>query len=171
VLRRFFFCSGARSGVAGASVSSGFSAKDFARHHQRLAGAALCQPQSDHVNVRVCPTKDNDVAWFYTVRACRLKSPLNSRTGAGSGIRREPRLVYHSLLSGRRTAVITMKTKDEPRAALRAPDETSSIAARLQAGRRGQVKPARPAGAASPARLRWLDEQHGVGVYADEKVE
>ncbi|MDB5565150.1 MAG: aspartyl-trna synthetase [Tardiphaga sp.] len=48
--------------------------------------------------------------------------------------------VYHSLLSGRRTAVVTMKTKDDLASIYDSPDSKSPVAARLQAGVVAQVK-------------------------------
>ena len=91
--------------------------------------------KSDHVNVRAGPTKDNDVAWVYT-RAGMPVEIVNEfenwrriRDWEGA-----EGWVYHSLLSGRRTAVVTMKSKDELAQLYDRPDRTSAIAARLQAG-------------------------------------
>lgn len=53
-------------GVLGASVSSGFSAKDTAITTSGLPVPRYVSLKSDRVNVRVGPTKDNDVAWIYT---------------------------------------------------------------------------------------------------------
>ncbi|MFK9892534.1 SH3 domain-containing protein, partial [Escherichia coli] len=48
--------------------------------------------------------------------------------------------VYHSLLSGRRTAVVTMKNKDELAPIYDRADPASTVTARLQAGVVTQVK-------------------------------
>ena len=53
-------------GALGASVSSGFSAKDAAVTTSGLPVPRYVSLKSDHVNVRAGPTKDNDVAWVYT---------------------------------------------------------------------------------------------------------
>ena len=53
-------------GWLGASVSSGFSAKDIAVTTSGLPVPRYVSLKSDHVNVRAGPTKDNDVAWVYT---------------------------------------------------------------------------------------------------------
>jgi glyoxylate reductase len=50
----------------GASISSGFSAKDSALTTSGLPVPRYVSLKSDHVNVRAGPTKDNDVAWVYT---------------------------------------------------------------------------------------------------------
>ena len=50
----------------GASVSTGFSAKDSAITTSGLPVPRYVSLKSDHVNVRAGPTKDNDVAWIYT---------------------------------------------------------------------------------------------------------
>ena len=53
-------------------------------------------------------------------RACRSRSPPSSRTGAASATGKGAEgWVYHSLLSGKRTAVVVPKTKDELVPALR----------------------------------------------------
>src|SRR4029453_1964384 len=81
--------------------------------------------------------------------------------------------VYHSLLSGRRTAVITMKTRDDLASLYERPDETARGAAGLQAGVVAQVKKC----AAGWCRVAgngfdgWIEQQRLWGVYADEKVE
>jgi SH3-like domain-containing protein len=81
--------------------------------------------------------------------------------------------VYHSLLSGRRTAVVTMKSKDELAALYDHADATSAVAARLQAGVVAQVKKCtnnwcRIIGNGFDG---WIEQQRLWGVYADEKVE
>ena len=50
----------------GASVSTGFSAKDSGTTTSGLPVPRYVSLKSDHVNVRAGPTKDNDVAWIYT---------------------------------------------------------------------------------------------------------
>src|SRR5256886_16258999 len=97
-----------------ASVSTGFSAKDSAVTTSGLPVPRYVSLKSDHVNVRAGPTKDNDVAWVYT----RSGLPVEITAGV-ENLRRvrdfegSEGWVYHSLLSGLRTAVITLQTKDE----------------------------------------------------------
>ena len=70
--------------------------------------------KSDHVNVRAGPTKDNYVAWIYTRAGlpveitAEFENWRRVRDSEGS-----EGWVYHSMLSGRRTAVVTMKSKNE----------------------------------------------------------
>src|ERR1700730_15992639 len=137
------FCSrGVLSGgMLGASVTSGFSAKDSALTTSGLPVPRYVSLKSDHVNVRAGPTKDNDVAWVYT----RWGLPVETAAECENGRRvRDSEgaegWVYHSLLSGRRTAVITMKTKDDLAPLYDRADPTAAIAARLQAGVVAQVK-------------------------------
>src|SRR5690242_2622632 len=130
--------------------------------------------KSDHVNVRGGPTKDNDVSWIYTRSGlpveitAEFENWRRVRDSEGS-----EGWVYHSLLSGRRTAVVTMKTKDELASLYDRPDRTSAIAARLQAGVVTQVKKCangwcRVIGTGFDG---WIEQQRLWGVYADEKVE
>jgi SH3-like domain-containing protein len=157
-----------------ASVSSGFSAKDSPVTASGLPVPRYVSLKSDHVNVRAGPTKDNDVAWVYTRSGLPVEITAEfenwRRVRDSEGAEG---WVYHSLLSGRRTAVITMKTKDELAPLYESADETSSIAARLQAGVVAQVKRC----AAGWCRVTgngfdgWIEQQRLWGVYADEKVE
>ncbi len=127
--------------MLGASVSPGFSAKDSPVTTSGLPVPRYVSLKSDHVNVRAGPTKDNDVAWVYTRSGLPVEITAEfenwRRVRDSEGAEG---WVYHSLLSGRRTAVITMKTKDELAPLYDRPDQTSAIAARLQAGVVAQVK-------------------------------
>ena len=85
----------------------------------RLTTSGLPVPRyvslkSDHVNVRAGPTKDNDVAWVYTRSGLPVEITAEfenwRRVRDSEGAEG---WVYHSLLSGRRTAVVTMKNKDD----------------------------------------------------------
>src|SRR5213082_1606032 len=100
--------------LLGASVSTGFSARDPAVSTSGLPVPRYVSLKSDHVNVRAGPTKDNDVAWVYTRSGLPVEITAEfenwRRVRDSEGAEG---WVYHSLLSGRRTAVITMKTKDE----------------------------------------------------------
>ena len=92
--------------------------------------------KSDHVNVRAGPTKDNDVAWVYTRSGLPVEITAEfenwRRVRDSEGAEG---WVYHSLLSGRRTAVVTMKNKDEL-ASLYDRADPSSARRRAAAGRR-----------------------------------
>jgi SH3-like domain-containing protein len=133
--------------------------------------------KSDHVNVRAGPTKDNDVAWVYTRSGLPVEITAEfenwRRVRDSEGAEG---WVYHSLLSGRRTAVITMKTKDELAPLYESADETSSIAARLQAGVVAQVKrcaagsSSSGCGASTPTR-RWSEETSSRGAVAWPRLE
>jgi SH3-like domain-containing protein len=158
----------------GASVSTGFSAKDTPVSSSGLPLPRYVSLKSDHVNVRAGPTKDNDVAWVYTRSGLPVEITAEfenwRRVRDSEGAEG---WVYHSLLSGRRTAVITMKTKEELASLYDRPDGKAMIAARLQAGVIAQVKKC----AGGWCRVSgngfdgWIEQQRLWGVYADEKVE
>ena len=173
-LRRVFSAMMFAAALLGASVSTGLSAKEAALTTSGLPVPRYVSLKSDHVNVRAGPTKDNDVAWVYT------KSGLPVEITAEFENWRRVRdsegaegWVYHSLLSGRRTAVITMKTKDDLAPLYDRADSAGTIAARLQAGVVAQVKRCnnswcRVTGTGFDG---WIEQQRLWGVYADEKVE
>src|SRR5476649_2400635 len=140
-LRRFCSVAVLAGLLLGASVSTGFSAKDTATTTSGLPVPRYVSLKSDHVNVRAGPTKDNDVAWVYTRSGLPVEITAEfenwRRVRDSEGAEG---WVYHSLLSGRRTAVITMKTKDDLAALYEQADAASAVAARLQAGVVAQVK-------------------------------
>lgn len=129
--------------------------------------------KSDHVNVRAGPTKDNDVAWVYTKAGLPVEITAEYenwrrvRDSEGS-----EGWVYHSLLSGRRTAVVTMKQKDELAAIYDDPDHQSAVAARLQVGVVAQVKRCKDGWCRVIGNGfdGWIQQQRLWGVYLDEKV-
>src|ERR1700759_3429375 len=139
-LRRIFTSVILAGAGVGASVATSVAAKDV------LVTSGLPVPRyvslkSDHVNVRAGPTKDNDVAWVYTRNGLPVEITAEyenwRRVRDSEGAEG---WVYHSLLSGRRTAVVTMKNKDELAPLYDRADPSSAIAAKLQAGVVAQVK-------------------------------
>src|SRR3954449_11381652 len=127
--------------LLGVSASAGFSARDAAVTTSGLPLPRYVSLKSDHVNVRAGPTKDNDVAWVFTRSGLPVEITAEfenwRRVRDSEGAEG---WVYHSLLSGRRTAVITMKTKDDLASLYDRPDSKGTISARLQAGVVAQVK-------------------------------
>ena len=166
----------------GLSVPTASAARDAARdaaNNVPVGGSGLPVPRyvslkSDHVNVRAGPTKDNDVAWVYTKAGLPVEITAEyenwRRVRDSEGAEG---WVYHSLLSGRRTAVVTMKNKDDLASIYDTADPTSAVAARLQAGVVAQVKRCKDGwcriiGAGFDG---WIEQQRLWGVYADEKVD
>jgi SH3-like domain-containing protein len=172
--RQILLSAVAASVFLGASISTAFAAKDTPVSSSGLPLPRYVSLKSDHVNVRAGPTKDNDVAWVYTRSGLPVEITAEfenwRRVRDSEGAEG---WVYHSLLSGRRTAVITMKTKDDLASLYDRPDAKASVAARLQAGVVAQVKKC----TAGWCRVTgngfdgWIEQQRLWGVYADEKVE
>src|ERR1700687_1774862 len=173
-LRRFCSLVVLAACLLGASIGPGFSAKDSAVSASGLPVPRYVSLKSDHVDVRAGPTKDNDVAWVYTRSGLPVEITAEfenwRRVRDSEGAEG---WVYHSLLSGRRTAVITMKTKDELAPLYDRADPTGAVAARLQAGVVAQVKRC-AAGwchVAGNGFDGWVEAQRAGGGFADEKVE
>ena len=169
-LRRFCSAVVLAGGLLCASVSTGYSA---------ATTSGLPVPRNvslkyDHGNVRAGPTKDNDVAWVYTRSGLPVEITAEfenwRRVRDSEGAEG---WVYHSLLSGRRTAVVTMKTKDELAPLYDHADSTSAVAARLQAGVVAQVKHCASGWChvSGNGFDGWIEQQRLWGVYADEKVD
>ena len=160
--------------MLGSMVSLGHAAKDSPAATSGFPIPRYVSLKSDHVNVRAGPTKDNDVAWIYT--RAGLPVEITAEFENWRRVRDSEGTegwVYHSMLSGRRTAVVTMKSKDELAPIYDRADSASAIAARLQAGVVTQVKKCvngwcRVIGSGFDG---WIEQQRLWGVYADEKVD
>ena len=160
--------------LLGAPLMTEAVAKDSALTTSGLPVPRYVSLKSDHVNVRAGPTKDNDVAWVYTRSGLPVEITAEfenwRRVRDSEGAEG---WVYHSLLSGRRTAVVTMKTKDELAPLYDHADPTSAVAARLQAGVVAQVKHCASGWChvSGNGFDGWIEQQRLWGVYADEKVD
>ncbi len=132
--------------------------------------------KAERVNVRTGPAKDTDVSWVYT----RVGLPVEIIAEYDNWRRIRDwegaeGWVLHSLLSGRRTALVSAAAKsvDDFVPLHASADKQSAITARLQAGVLAAVK--RCAG--SWCRITgqgfdgWIEEGRLWGVYPGEKVE
>jgi SH3-like domain-containing protein len=155
--------SGAFAGDVGAGAQSGLPVPRFV------------SLKSDRVNVRGGPTREHDVAWVFT----RAGLPVEI-TAEYENWRRirdwegAEGWVYHSLLSGRRTAFVAkLKGKDDLAALREEPGEGSAVKARLEPGVIGVVKKCegdwcRFVGDGFDG---FIAQERLWGVYPNEKVE
>ena len=153
-----------------ASGAAGFTAAGTA---SGLPVPRYVSLKSDHVNVRAGPTKDHDVAWVYT--RAGLPVEITAEFENWRRVRDSEGAegwVYHSLLSGKRTAVVTMKNKDELAPIYDRADAASAVAAKLQAGVVAQVRRCNEGWCRITGNGfdGWIEQQRLWGVYADEKV-
>src|SRR5436305_2029817 len=169
------FCSAVvlAGGLLGISVTAAFAAKDSNLTNSGLPVPRYVSLKSDHVNVRAGPTKDNDVAWVYTRSGLPVEITAEfenwRRVRDSEGAEG---WVYHSLLSGRRTAVVTMKHKDELAPIYDRADPDSAVAAKLQAGVVTQVKKCTTnwCYVTGNGFDGWIQQERLWGVYSDEQV-
>jgi SH3-like domain-containing protein len=128
----------------------------------------------DRVNVRGGPTRDHEVTFVYTRAGLPVEITAESdnwrriRDWEGS-----EGWVYHSLLSGRRTAVVMPKDKNRLVPLYDRGDSNGVVVARLQAGVLALVKHCtgswcRIVGSGFDG---WVVQEHLWGVYPNEKVE
>src|SRR6202142_154552 len=97
--------------------------------------------KADRVNVRGGPDKDHDVAWIYT--KVGLPVEITAEFENWRRIRDSDGTegwVYHSLLSGKRTATVQLKAKTDLAPLHAKPDAQSPVTARLQYGVLSAVK-------------------------------
>ena len=130
--------------------------------------------KADKVNMHVGPSKTYEVKWRYQ----RAGLPVEI-TGEYENWRRirdsdgTEGWVYHSLLSGRRTGVVTLRSKDELFPLRGKPNPEGTVVAQLQAGVLGTVKRCssgwcRLAGEGFDG---WLPQEKLWGVYPNEPVD
>ncbi len=131
--------------------------------------------KSDHVNVRGGPNKDHDVAWIFTRSGLPVEITaefenwrrIRDRDGAEGW-------VYHSLLSGKRTAYVTQpKTQTEFVSLRESADPSSPERAKLERGVIGTIKRCngqwcRFSGEGFDG---WIEQDRLWGVYPNEKIE
>jgi SH3-like domain-containing protein len=158
--------------VAGASANAAGELATGSRSGLPVPRFVSLKP--DRVNVRGGPTRDHDVAWVYT------RSGLPVEITAESENWRRVRdwegaegWVYHSMLTGRRTALVKAKEKDALVPLQAKPEAGSEVIARLQTGVLGTVKSC----TGTWCRIfgngfdGWVAQERLWGVYPNEKVE
>jgi SH3-like domain-containing protein len=130
--------------------------------------------KADRVNVRRGPNKDQDVRWVYT----RAGMPVEI-TAEFENWRRvrdwegAEGWVYHSLLSGKRTAVVVPTLKDELVPLYESADVESAVVAKLQAGVLGSLGSCSGTWCAFSGKgfEGWIRQDRLWGAYPNEKVE
>lgn len=130
--------------------------------------------KSDRVNVRGGPTKDHDVTWVFTHGGLPVEITAEfenwRRVRDWEGAEG---WVYHSLLSGKRTALITLKSPDDLATLYEGADPKSPVTARLQSGVQASVKQC----SGTWCRIHgknfegWIEQSRLWGVYPDEKIQ
>lgn len=129
----------------------------------------------DRVNVRAGPTKDHEVIWVYT----RAGLPVEI-TAEFENWRRirdwegAEGWVYHSLLSGRRTAFVSRPKDTEDLAAVRADaDQASAVKAQLEPGVVGTVRrcDGRWCRFVGDRFDGWIAQERLWGVYPNERID
>ena len=130
--------------------------------------------KADRVTVRGGPDKDHDVNWIYT----RAGWPVEI-TAEFENWRRirdcdgAEGWVYHSLLSGKRTAAVQLKAKTDLAPLHQTPDAHSAVTARLQVGVLGSVKHCTGTWCqiSGDGFAGWIEQSALWGVYPGEKIE
>jgi SH3-like domain-containing protein len=128
----------------------------------------------DRVNVRGGPDKDHDVTYIYT----RVGWPVEI-TAEFENWRRirdsdgSEGWVYHSLLSGKRTASVLLKSKTDLAPLHAKPDAKSGVTAQLQVGVLSTVKACdgKWCHITGDGFDGWIEQIDLWGVYPTEKIE
>ncbi len=172
---------GAFRRFAGAAIILGMLAGAADAAGEILAGSASGLPvprfvslKSDRVNVRSGPNKDQEVRWVYT----RAGMPVEV-TAEFENWRRirdwegQEGWVYHSLLAGKRSAVVVPTLKDDLVPLFEKANAESAVAARLQSGVLGQLKSCNGLWCEFSGKgfSGWIKQERLWGAYPNEKVD
>lgn len=151
----------------------------LAADDDKAAGTGLPVPRfvslkADRVNVRNGPNRDQDVAWIFTRAGLPVEITAEFETwrrirdadGAEGW-------VYHSMLSGRRTALVAPWSKDTTITLRDKPDANARAVARLEANVLGTIKSCdgkwcRILGVGFDG---YVEQNKLWGVYPNEKVD
>ena len=130
--------------------------------------------KSDRVNVRSGPNKDQEVRWVYT----RAGMPVEI-TAEFENWRRirdwegAEGWVYHSLLAGKRSAVVVPTLKDDLVPLYERANVEAAVVARLQSGVLGQLKSCNGLWCEFSGKdfSGWIRQERLWGAYPNEKVD
>src|SRR6185312_5766951 len=130
--------------------------------------------KADRVNVHRGPGRDQEVSWVYT----RAGMPVEI-TAEFENWRRirdwqgAEGWVYHSMLSGKRTAVVVPTLKDEPVPIYDSADAKAGVVAKLQGGVLGALKGCSGSWCeiAGTGFEGWIKQDRLWGAYPNEKVD
>jgi SH3-like domain-containing protein len=130
--------------------------------------------KTDRVNVRGGPDKDHEVSFIYT----RVGWPVEI-TAEFENWRRirdsdgSEGWVYHSLLSGKRTAAVQLKSKTDLAPVHAKADPQSPVTAQLQVGVLAAVKHCTGTWCevSGDGFAGWIEQPSLWGVYPDEKID
>jgi SH3-like domain-containing protein len=130
--------------------------------------------KSDRVNVRSGPNKDQEVRWVYT----RAGMPVEV-TAEFENWRRirdwegAEGWVYHSLLAGKRSAVVVPTLNDDLVPLYESANFESAVVARLQSGVLGQLKSCNGLWCEFSGKdfSGWIKQERLWGAYPNEKVD
>jgi SH3-like domain-containing protein len=168
-------CAALAAGMVAMQVAAAHAAGDVAAGSvSGLPVPRFVSLKSDRVNVRSGPNKDQEVRWVYT----RAGMPVEI-TAEFENWRRirdwegAEGWVYHSLLSGKRSAVVVPTLKDDLVPLYASPDAASAQTARLQSGVLGQLKSCNGTWCQLAGKNfdGWIRQERLWGAYPNEKVE
>jgi SH3-like domain-containing protein len=168
------------AGVIAGLALAVMGAVPFAAAQELPAGSSSGLPvprfvslKPDKVNVRAGPTRNHDVAWQFTRSGLPVEITAESdnwrriRDWEGS-----EGWVYHSLLSGRRTAMVISKHKDELVPLFGSADDHGAVLARLQPGVQASVRKCtgKWCHIGGSGFDGWIAQERLWGVYPNETV-
>jgi len=163
-----------QSATAGDTTSTSNPANDRPTGPSGLPVPRYVSLKTDRVNVRRGPSTAHRVIWVYAKQGLPVEIIAESEHWRRvRDSESEEGWVYHSLLSGRRTGLVSPWRKGESIALRSAPDPAAKTVALIQTGVVGQVVSCTgkwcefSVGGYSG----WLQQELLWGVYPDEKID
>ena len=165
VLSFVAWCSGICTGAAQAQSAGSASGLPVPR---------FVSLKADKVNMHVGPAKTYETKWLYQRQGLPVEITAESenwrRIRDSDGTEG---WVYHSLLSGKRTGLVTAKNPDDLIPVYAKADADSAVVAKLERGVVGTVKRCTDNWCAIAGRgfEGWIQQVRLWGVYPNEKVD
>ena len=136
--------------------------------------AVAASLKTDKVVVRMGPNKNHEVKWLY--QKSGLPVEITAEFETWRRIRDSDGAegwVYHSLLSGRRTGMVTAKSKDDLVPVYDTADAKGRMVAQLERGVQGAVKRCNAGWCKISGQGfdGWIQQDRLWGVYPDEKFD
>lgn len=142
--------------------------------HSGLQLPRFVSLKSDHVNVRGGPSRDHQVTWVFTRASLPVEIIAEFDTWRRiRDVDGSEGWIYHSLLSGRRTAMVAPWSGETTVAVRTGPAGDARITAHLQPGVVGSVRACHPGWCRISGQGfdGWIEQDRLWGVYPKETIE
>ena len=171
---RVGFMCGVLALLPGAPVGAAYASSQSLGIETGLPLPRFVSLKSGKVNVRVGPSRSHPVSWVYQRKGLPVEIVAEfehwRRVRDADG---DIGWIFHSLLDGRRTALVTLPDADDTMALHVMPDETSDVIAAAETGVVVEVEACQISWCLISANgyAGWSSKEQLWGIYPDENFE